>query len=787
MFPSMVLHFDVGREKSVKALDEAMLGDHLIVLTSQEDGQLDNPTAQDLYSVGTLVRVKQMMKLPNGTIRVLVEGVERVAITRFTREDDFFEVRVKRHKDVKKPSENQPEIQALVRSVLQQFEQYVKLSKKVEQETYASVTDIEDPGRLADAIASNLPLKVKDKQSILEAFPVSDRLEKVLQILSDEREVLELERKIHQRVRSQMERTQKEYYLREQMKAIQKELGDREGRAGEVEELREKMAQKQMPETVEQRLQKELERLERIPSSSAEGTVIRTYIDWILALPWSESAESSVNVAKAEDVLNREHFGLTKVKDRILEFLAVSQLANKLVGPIICLAGPPGVGKTSLARSIATSLNRPFMRISLGGVRDEAEIRGHRRTYIGAMPGRILQGMKQVGVNNPVFLLDEIDKMASDFRGDPTSAMLEVLDPEQNANFSDHYIEIPFDLSQVMFITTANDISMIPGPLRDRMEVIQLSGYTEVEKLEIAKRHLLPRQREVHAVGGDKLRMSDAVLLSVIRDYTREAGVRQLDRVLASITRKVARKVARGDSKRVTITAKTLEELLGPPIYKYGMVEDEDQVGVVTGLAWTPVGGDTLTIEVSIVPGGGRVVLTGSLGDVMKESAQTALSYVRSRSRDFGLDKDNFDNSDIHVHVPEGAIPKDGPSAGISIATAIASAFTLRPVNRFVAMTGEITLRGRVLPIGGLKEKALAAHRAGIRTIIIPEGNQKDLRDIPESVLQDVKFVPVKHMDEVLQTALRDPLGEAPRIGGLMANYAEVLDEEPYREDGRHQ
>ncbi|QSO53276.1 endopeptidase La [Alicyclobacillus curvatus] len=787
VFPSMVLHFDVGREKSVKALDDAMVQDHLIVLTSQEDGQLDNPTAEDLYTVGTLVRVKQMMKLPNGTIRVLVEGLERVSITKWVSEDDFFEVKVKRHRVGRVAEDNRAEIQALVRSVLQQFEQYVKLSKKVDQETYNSVTDIEDPGHLADAIASHLPLKVKDKQAILESFSVPGRLEKILQILSDEREVLELERKIHQRVRSQMEKTQKEYYLREQMKAIQKELGDREGRTGEVEELREKLEQKQLPETVLERVQKELERLERIPVSSAEGTVIRNYVDWILALPWTEAVQSTVDVVRAEGVLEREHFGLNKVKDRILEFLAVSQLANKLVGPIICLAGPPGVGKTSLARSIATSLDRPFLRVSLGGVRDEAEIRGHRRTYIGAMPGRILQGMKQVGVKNPVFLLDEIDKMASDFRGDPTSAMLEVLDPEQNATFSDHYIEIPFDLSQVMFITTANDVSMIPGPLRDRMEIIQLSGYTELEKLEIAKRHLLPRQKDLHALGGDKLRVSDAVLLDIIRDYTREAGVRQLDRVLASVTRKVARRVAKGESKRITVTHKALETFLGPPIFQYGVVEEEDQVGVVTGLAWTPVGGDTLTIEVSIVPGNGKVVLTGSLGDVMKESAQTALSYVRSKSEALGLEKGSFDTVDIHVHVPEGAIPKDGPSAGISLATAISSAFTLRPVNRFVAMTGEITLRGRVLPIGGLKEKALAAHRAGIRKVVIPDGNQKDLRDIPDSVLQEIEFVPVKHMDEVLQAALKEPLGEEPRVGGLLANYSEVLVDESFHEDGPHQ
>jgi ATP-dependent Lon protease len=752
VYPGMVLHFDVGRDKSVKALEKAVAADHLLVLASQEDGQIDDPDADDLYRVGTLVRIKQLMKLPNGTIRVLVEGLERVRIERFIRVDPWFEVRVERL--LEPPVEMSSELQALVRSVTQQFEQYVKLSKKIDEETFSAVLDIEDPSRFADIVASHLPLKIKDKQALLESIDVRDRLERLLKILSDEREVLELERAIHQRVRQQMERTQKEYYLREQMKAIQKELGDQNGRTAEVEELREALAKKDLPDAVRARVEKEIDRLERIPAAAAEGTVARTYIDWLLALPWTEQAESTVDLRRAERVLNEEHFGLEKVKDRILEFLAVQKLTDKQRGPIICLAGPPGVGKTSLARSIAKSLRRPFVRVSLGGVRDEAEIRGHRRTYIGALPGRILQGMKQAGVRNPVFLLDEIDKMASDFRGDPASAMLEVLDPEQNHAFSDHYIEIPFDLSDVMFITTANDVYQIPGPLRDRIEVIQLSGYTEWEKLQIARRHLLPKQRENHALSGDRLRVSDAVLQALIRGYTREAGVRQLDRLLAAICRKAARQIAAGEKKRVTVNEALLHEFLGPPPYRYGRIEERDEVGVVTGLAWTQAGGDTLTIEVSIVPGKGKLVLTGHLGDVMKESAQTALSYIRSRARNLHISPDFVEKVDIHIHVPEGAIPKDGPSAGITIATAIASALTNRPVSRFVAMTGEVTLRGRVLPIGGLKEKVLAAHRAGIRTVLFPQENEKDLRDIPEPVRSELELTPVRHMDEVLALAL---------------------------------
>jgi ATP-dependent Lon protease len=757
VYPSMVLHLDVGRERSVHALEKAMVDDHLIFLTTQKDVSIDEPTEEDLYHMGTLTRVKQMLKLPNGTIRVLVEGLKRAEIVKLRDEEDHYIASLKTYEDI---YTRDAEEQALMRTMLEHFEQYIKMSKKISAETYSTVADIEEPGRMADIIASHLPLKLKDKQEILETVDVKERMMRVIEIIQNEKEVLNLEKKIGQRVKRSMERTQKEYYLREQMKAIQKELGDKEGKSGEISELTEKIEKAGMPEHVKETALKELDRYEKVPSSSAESAVIRNYIEWLISLPWSKATEDDLDIKKAERILNQDHYGLEKVKERVLEYLAVQKLTDSLKGPILCLAGPPGVGKTSLARSIAASLNRNFVRVSLGGVRDESEIRGHRRTYVGAMPGRIIQGMKKAGTINPVFLLDEIDKMSSDFRGDPSAALLEVLDPEQNHNFSDHYIEEPYDLSKVMFIATANNLATIPGPLRDRMEIITIAGYTELEKLHIAKEHLLPKLIKNHGLTKGQLQVRDEAIMKVIRYYTREAGVRGLERQLATICRKTAKIVVTGEKKRVIVSEKTVEEFLGKPIYRYGQAELEDQVGVATGLAYTTVGGDTLQIEVSLSPGKGNLVLTGKLGDVMKESAQAALSYVRSKARELGIEEDFYEKNDIHIHVPEGAVPKDGPSAGITIATALVSALTGKPVRKEVGMTGEITLRGRVLPIGGLKEKTLSAHRAGLTKIIIPKDNEKDIDDIPESVRDELEFVLVSSMDQVLEHALRGDKNE---------------------------
>ncbi|KWX75277.1 DNA-binding protein [Paenibacillus riograndensis] len=751
VYPSMVLHLDVGREKSVRALEKAMVEDNLILLCSQSEVNIEEPGQEDIFRVGTVANVRQMLKLPNGTIRVLVEGVERAEIINYTDNEEYYEVMARvlpEEEDVDQQSD------ALMRTVLNQFEHYITLSKKVTPETLAAVSDIEEPGRLADVITSHLALKIKDKQEILETIDVSKRLEKLLDILNNEREVLELERKINQRVKKQMEKTQKEYYLREQMKAIQKELGDKEGRAGEADELRTLMEEKELPERVKEKIEKEIDRLEKMPASSAEGGVIRNYVDMLLSLPWTESTEDDLDILKAEQVLDADHYGLEKPKERVLEYLAVQKLVKKLKGPILCLVGPPGVGKTSLARSIARSLNRKFVRISLGGVRDEAEIRGHRRTYVGAMPGRIIQGMKTAGSINPVFLLDEIDKMAADFRGDPSAALLEVLDPEQNNTFSDHFVELPFDLSNVMFVTTANTVHNIPRPLLDRMEMLFIPGYTELEKLQIASRYLLPKQRKNHGLEEEQLSIEDDTLLKIVREYTRESGVRNLEQQIAALCRKAAKIIVSGEKERVSILPAEVKDYLGASKYRYGMAELEDQIGTVTGLAWTEVGGDTLLIEVTVVQGTGKLILTGQLGDVMKESAQAAFSYTRSKAEELGLAPDFYEKNDIHIHIPEGAIPKDGPSAGITIATALISALTKRYVSKDVAMTGEITLRGRVLPIGGLKEKSLAAHRAGYKKILLPKDNERDLKDIPESVRSDVEFVPVSHMDQVLKHAL---------------------------------
>lgn len=712
VYPSMVLHLDVGREKSVKALEKAMVEDNLILLCSQSEVNIEEPTQDDIFRIGTVANVRQMLKLPNGTIRVLVEGMERAEVIEYTDQEDYYEVIAR---ELPEEENHDPEVSALMRTVLSQFENYINLSKKVTPETLAAVSDIDEPGRLADVITSHLSLKIKDKQEILETIDVRKRLEKLLDILNNEREVLELERKINQRVKKQMEKTQKEYYLREQMKAIQKELGDKEGRAGEVEELRSQLQELELPERVQEKVEKEIDRLEKMPASSAEGGVIRNYVDWLLALPWTNKTEDDLDIVKAEQVLDEDHYGLEKPKERVLEYLAVQKLVKKMKGPILCLVGPPGVGKTSLARSIARSLERKFVRVSLGGVRDEAEIRGHRRTYVGAMPGRIIQGMKTAGSMNPVFLLDEIDKMASDFRGDPSSALLEVLDPEQNNTFSDHFVEIPFDLSNVMFVTTANVLHNIPRPLLDRMEVLNIPGYTELEKLQIANRYLLPKQKSEHGLEPEQLILDEEALMKVIREYTRESGVRNLEQQVAALCRKAAKQIVTQQSESIEIKAADIKDYLGIPKFRYGMAELEDQVGTVTGLAWTEVGGETLTIEVTVVPGTGKLTLTGKLGDVMKESAQAAFSFTRSKAVELGIDPDFHEKLDVHIHIPEGAIPKDGPSAGITIATALISSLTKRHVARDVAMTGEITLRGRVLPIGGLKEKSLAAHRAGYK------------------------------------------------------------------------
>src|SRR5690625_2577861 len=751
VFPSMVLHLDVGRDKSVIALEKAMMGDQFIFLAAQKKVSLDEPEPEEIYRTGTVAKIKQMIKLPNGTLRVLVEGMHRGEVVRYVEDKDEFIVEVKELEEIHGEI---AEEEALSRSLLKYFGQYIKVSRKISQETLATVSDIEEPGRLADIVTSHLSLKLKDKQSLLEITNIKQRLEHLLRLIADEKKVLNLEKKIGEHVKTSMEKTQKEYYLREQLKAIQKELGESSGEKSEVEQLREKIEEANMPEHIVQVAMKELERFDKVPQSSAESSVIRNYLDWLISLPWTEKTQDTIEIHHAENVLNEDHYGLEKVKERILEYLAVQKLTSSIKGPIICLVGPPGVGKTSLAKSISRAINRHFVRISLGGVRDEAEIRGHRRTYIGAMPGRIIQGMKRAETINPVFLLDEIDKMANDFRGDPSSAMLEVLDPEQNNSFSDHFIEETYDLSNVLFIATANNVNSIPGPLLDRMEVISIAGYTELEKLYIAKDHLLPKQLKENGLQKGNLQIRDEALLKLIREYTREAGVRGLERQLATLCRKAAKIIVSNERKRVIVTEKTLVEHLGKETFRYGKIEQENQIGTATGLAYTAAGRDTLAIEVSHYPGKGVLTLTGKLGEVMKESAQAAFSYIRSRAKELNIAADFHEKYDIHIHVPEGATPKDGPSAGITMATALVSALTGRPVKREVGMTGEITLRGHVLPIGGLKEKTLSAHRAGITTIIYPKENEKDVDDIPKSVRDDLRLIPVDHLDQVLEHAL---------------------------------
>ncbi len=751
VFPFMVIPLDVGRDKSISALEEAMVQDRLIVLAAQRQAKMNEPGPDDIYTMGTIAEVKQLLKLPDGTIRVLVEGIQRAKIVNYTSSEPHYRVQLIQ---VDESDEKNVEVEALMRSTMYQFEQLIKLSKKIPPEVLTSVSNIEDPGRMADIISSHLNLKIEEKQDILEAVSAKSRLETLCTFLVKEIDILEMERKIHLRVRKQMEKTQKEYYLREQMKAIQKELGDGDERAAEVDELRAKLAELTLPSDVEEKVLKEIDRLAKMPPMAAEAVVVRNYIDWILSLPWNTVTEDNLDVKEAEKVLNEDHYGLEKVKERILEYLAVCQLTKELKGPILCLVGPPGVGKTSLAKSVARALNRKFVRFSLGGVRDEAEIRGHRRTYVGALPGKIIQIMKQAGTKNPVVLLDEIDKMSADFRGDPASALLEVLDPEQNCLFGDHYLEVTFDLSQVLFITTANTFHGIPRPLLDRMEVIYISGYTEEEKLEIAKRHLIPKQLKEHGLTKQSVVFNEKFIRQLIAGYTRESGVRNLEREIATVCRKAALEIVQSSRKSIRLNKLYLQKFLGIPKFRHNLAEDSDQIGVATGLAWTEVGGDILMVEVSLVKGKGQLILTGKLGEVMRESAQAAFSYIRSRAQELGIPEDFHERFDLHIHVPEGAIPKDGPSAGITIATALASALTNRPIRKDVAMTGEITLRGRVLPIGGLKEKVLAAHRGGIKKILVPKENEKDLEEIPANILRKVELVLVESMDEVWREAL---------------------------------
>lgn len=751
VFPHMIVPLFVGREKSIAALEEVMREDKRILLVAQKNASDDDPTSGQMYEVGTIGSILQLLKLPDGTVKVLVEGLERAQIVSYTDRADFFEAKAA---SIEGSDADGGETEALARTAVTQFESYVKLNKKVPQEAVSSITQIEDYAKLADSIAAHLAIKISEKQELLETASVARRLEKVYGLMESEISVLQVEKRIRSRVKRQMEKTQREYYLNEQMKAIQKELGDGDD-LDEMAELEQRITKTKLSKEAREKANAEMKKLKQMSPMSAEATVVRNYLDWLLSIPWGKKSRIKNDLAQAESVLESDHFGLDKVKERIVEYLAVQARANKLRGPILCLVGPPGVGKTSLAKSIAKATGREYVRMSLGGVRDEAEIRGHRRTYIGSMPGKVIQSMKKAKKSNPLFLLDEIDKMGMDFRGDPSSALLEVLDPEQNSTFMDHYLEVEYDLSNVMFVTTANSLN-IPGPLMDRMEIIRIAGYTEDEKFEIARRHLLSKALENHGLAKSEFELTDDGLMEVVRRYTREAGVRNLERELNTLCRKAVKEIvlAKGAKKKVKVTAKNMSDFLGVQKYRYGMAELEDQVGVVTGLAWTEVGGELLTIEAVMMPGKGKMTVTGNLRDVMKESISAASSYVRSRSTEIGVKPTVFDKKDIHVHVPEGATPKDGPSAGVAMVTAITSVLTGIPIRREVAMTGEITLRGRVLPIGGLKEKLLAALRGGITKVLIPEENAKDLVDIPDNVKNGLEIVPVSHADEVLKHAL---------------------------------
>ncbi|MFL2770330.1 MAG: endopeptidase La [Rhodospirillaceae bacterium] len=754
VFPHMIVPLFVGREKSVRALEDVMSDDKQILLVAQKDAAVDDPGADDIYEVGTISTVLQLLKLPDGTVKVLVEGGQRARIKGYKENDNFFEAHAEAFSQ---EDQEQQELEALSRSVVAEFEQYIKLNKKIPPEVLVSINQIEESAKLADTVASHLALKIADKQELLELETVTERLEKIYGVMEGEISVLQVEKRIRNRVKRQMEKTQREYYLNEQMKAIQKELGDTEDGSDEISEFEEKIKKSRMSKEAKEKSHSELKKLKAMSPMSAEATVVRNYLDWITDIPWKKRSKIKTDLKEAEDQLDRDHFGLEKVKERIVEYLAVQQRTKKLKGPILCLVGPPGVGKTSLGKSVATATGRKFVRMSLGGVRDEAEVRGHRRTYIGSMPGKIIQGMKKAKTSNPLFLLDEIDKLGNDWRGDPSSALLEVLDPEQNSTFQDHYLEVDYDLSDVLFITTANTLRM-PQPLLDRMETIRLSGYTEDEKLEIAKRHLIRKQLEAHGLEIDEWSISDQGLRDLIRYYTREAGVRSLERELAKLIRKATKEIIVDKLGGVKVTRQNLKKFAGIRKFRYGEAELEDLVGVTTGLAWTEVGGEILSIEAVIMPGKGQVTLTGKLGDVMKESIQAARSFVRSRALVFGVKRRIFDKNDIHLHVPEGATPKDGPSAGVGMCTSIVSALTGIPVRKDVAMTGEITLRGRVLPIGGLKEKLLAAMRGGINTVLIPKDNEKDLEEIPANVKRDLTIIPVGTADEVLEKALTQRL-----------------------------
>jgi ATP-dependent Lon protease len=750
VFPHMIVPLFVGREKSVRALEDVMQDDKHILLLTQKNASQDDPTTDDLYTIGTIGTVLQLLKLPDGTVKVLVEGGQRAQVAKFAESTDFFQAVAT---PIGEQKGDEAEIEALARAVIGQFEQYLKLNKKIPPEVLVSINQIEDVGKLADTVASHLSLKISDKQSILELPTVSERLEKIFGFMEGEIGVLQVEKRIRNRVKRQMEKTQREYYLNEQMKAIQKELGDGEDGRDEIAELEEKLKKIKLTKEAREKVQAEVKKLRSMSPMSAEATVVRNYLDWIMSIPWGKRTKIKKDIKGANKVLDQDHFGLEKVKERILEYLAVQQRQSKVKGPILCLVGPPGVGKTSLGKSIAKATGRNFVRMSLGGVRDEAEIRGHRRTYIGSMPGKVIQGMKKAKSSNPLFLLDEIDKLGQDWRGDPTSALLEVLDPEQNNTFSDHYLEVDYDLSDVMFVCTANTLRM-PQPLLDRMEVIRLSGYTEDEKVEICKQHLLPKQVEQHGLKKDEFSLSEDAMRDLIRYYAREAGVRNLEREIANLARKAVKEILMKDLKSLHITRRNLEKYAGVKRYQFGEIELEDMVGVTTGLAWTEVGGEILSIEAVTLPGKGRIMTTGKLGDVMKESVQAAESYVKARSVAFGIKPTQLDKKDIHVHVPEGATPKDGPSAGVAMVTSIVSVLTGIPIRKDVAMTGEITLRGRVLPIGGLKEKLLAALRGGIKTVLIPKDNEKDLAEIPDNVKRGLKIIPIATVDELLKLAL---------------------------------